>query len=165
MTPFTSPNSRPISPNSRLASRFISLRFQRLFHPDARPKRVRELEETEVFDRDDETRAELDLTELVSLAQVASELPCRRGGRKTHVATLYRWTTHGCRGVKLRFSQVGATRCTTREWLAEFFDRLTMAASGEDASPKSRDRESVRTPAARRQAAERAGRELQRLGA
>src|SRR5689334_16919503 len=53
------------------------------------------------------------LSELITLAQAADELPRRRGGRKTHRATLYRWTDTGCRGVKLQFTQVGATRCTT----------------------------------------------------
>jgi hypothetical protein len=78
-----------------------------------------------------------------------------------HVATLYRWTTRGCRGVPLRYVQRGATRCTTREWLEEFFDELTLA------SPKSRsplgDRRGFPTIRSAKQFAERAseaGRDL-----
>jgi hypothetical protein len=44
-----------------------------------------------------------------------------------HVATVYRWTGLGCRGVTCQSIQRGASRCTTREWLAEFFARLTAA--------------------------------------
>ncbi len=66
--------------------------------------------------------------ELLPLARAAAELPCRRGGKKTHVGTLYRWTTVGCRGIRLGYVQVGATRCTTRRMIAEFFEKLTAAS-------------------------------------
>jgi Protein of unknown function (DUF1580) len=62
---------------------------------------------------------------LVSLAQAADELPRRRRGRKTHVSTLFRWSTAGCRGVVLETIQVGGTRCTSREALQRFFERLS----------------------------------------
>jgi hypothetical protein len=61
----------------------------------------------------------------IPLTQAAAEQPCRRRGRKTHVSTLYRWATAGCRGVILETIQVGATRCTSREALQRFFERLT----------------------------------------
>jgi Protein of unknown function (DUF1580) len=77
----------------------------------------------------------------ITLTQAAAELPRRRGGRQTNVSTLYRWTTAGCRGVKLEYVQVGATRCTTREALARFFERLTEASTGEP-SPR-RDLEAI----------------------
>src|SRR5689334_22581951 len=86
-------------------------------------------------------------TRYITLAQAAGELPRRRRGRKIHISTLYRWTVSGCRGVKLRYSQLGATRCTTREWLSEFFDQLT-AASERDPAPSSLPR----IPASRRRA-------------
>jgi hypothetical protein len=60
------------------------------------------------------------------LAQAASELPRRRGGRKTHISTLYRWATAGCRGVVLETIQIGATRCTSLEALQRFFERLSL---------------------------------------
>src|SRR5262249_13048813 len=64
----------------------------------------------------------------IPLGQAAALLPRRRRGRPTHVTTVYRWTTWGCRGVRLRYVQVGATRCTKPSWLAEFFDALTRAS-------------------------------------
>jgi Protein of unknown function (DUF1580) len=94
------------------------------------------------------------LAEWIPLAQAADELPRRRRGRKTHVSTLYRWTTTGCRGVRLEFAMVGATRCTTRAALARFVARLTSACSSESMRP------SAPTEAAARKAAERADRIL-----
>lgn len=60
------------------------------------------------------------LRALMPLGRAASLLDC-------HVATIYRWTGRGCRGVRLRYVQRGATRCTTRAWLEDFFERLTRA--------------------------------------
>src|SRR3954452_15249422 len=71
---------------------------------------------------------------LLTLAQAAEQLPRRRKGRKTHVSTLYRWTTAGCRGVRLDTIQVGATRCTSREALQRFFEQLSQRSRG-DAIP------------------------------
>ena len=62
---------------------------------------------------------------LLSLTQTAKELPVRRGGKRAHVSCVYRWTKAGCKGVILESIQVGGTRCTSREALARFFDRLT----------------------------------------
>jgi hypothetical protein len=62
---------------------------------------------------------------LLTLAEAADQLPRRRRGRKTHVSSLYRWTVSGCRGVVLESIQVGGTRCTSREALERFFDRLS----------------------------------------
>ena len=92
---------------------------------------------------------------LLSLAQAAHGLPRRRRGRKTHVSTLYRWTATGCRGVLLEYVQVGSTRCTSREALQRFFGRLT----GTPLPPPS-----PRSTSASRRSAERADRELARLG-
>jgi hypothetical protein len=73
--------------------------------------------------------------ELIPLTKAAALLPYRRRGRPTHVATVYGWTLKGCRGEYLRFVQVGATRCTTPAWLAEFFARLTLASQSPGTSP------------------------------
>jgi len=62
---------------------------------------------------------------VIAFAQAAGELPRRRRGRKVHVSCLYRWSTAGCRGVVLESIQVGATRCTSREALQRFFERLS----------------------------------------
>jgi len=91
---------------------------------------------------------------LLSLADAAGILPRRRAGKKPHVSCLYRWTTHGCRGVILESIQVGGTRCTSREALARFFERLTFVD----------DPRADRTPNRRQRAAAAAERELQREG-
>src|SRR3954467_7068933 len=96
---------------------------------------------------------------LVTFAQAASELPRRRRGRKTHVSTLYRWATVGCRGVRLETIQVGATRCTSREALQRFFERLSQGG-GAAGSPQPR-----RSTIKRQRQSEEAGRELEKLGA
>jgi hypothetical protein len=44
-----------------------------------------------------------------------------------HIASVYRWTGRGCRGVRLRYVQRGGTRCTSRNWLEAFFAELTAA--------------------------------------
>jgi len=63
---------------------------------------------------------------LLSLTQAARTLDVvRREGKRPNVATLYRWSTTGCRGVKLDTVQVGGTRCTSREALQRFFEALS----------------------------------------
>jgi hypothetical protein len=88
---------------------------------------------------------------LISLADAAKSCPKRRGGKKTHVSCIYRWTTVGCRGVVLESIQIGGTRCTSHEALARFFARLTATPS---------EPTSVRTPAQRERAIARAEKEL-----
>ena len=98
---------------------------------------------------------------VLSLAPAADELPRRRRGRKTNVSTLYRWATVGCRGVVLEAIQIGATRCTSREALQRFFERLSDPGRAGGAGPVS----SCRTLAQRQRAATEAGRKLAELGA
>ncbi len=62
---------------------------------------------------------------VVSFADAAKSLPRRRAGKKPSIATLYRWSTIGCRGVILETIQIGATRCTSLEALQRFFSALT----------------------------------------
>jgi hypothetical protein len=62
---------------------------------------------------------------LISLHEATRLLPARRRGKKPHVSCLYRWTTAGCRGVILESVCVGGTRCTSREALARFIERLS----------------------------------------
>ena len=64
---------------------------------------------------------------LLSLTQAAKTLPARRAGKRPHTSCVYRWTKGGCKGVVLESIQVGGTRCTSREALARFFERLTYA--------------------------------------
>lgn len=99
------------------------------------------------------------LTEdIVTLTEAArSECPHRRGGKPTHVSCLYRWTVSGCRGVTLESIQIGATRCTSRQALARFFEALTYAGSA--------DRPTPRSPAKRQHAADQAIAALKAEGA
>ena len=69
--------------------------------------------------------------DLLSLADAGRILPRRRGGRRVHVATLYRWAKHGLRGVVLQTLQVGGTRCTSREALQRFFEELTFGPASD----------------------------------
>ena len=106
---------------------------------------------------------------VISLAQAADELPRRRRGRKTHVSTLYRWATAGCRGVVLESIQIGATRCTSPE------RRCSGSLSGSrlpsrpgpsaEASPDPGPVVGRRTLAQRQRASAEAGRKLAELGA
>jgi hypothetical protein len=107
----------------------------------------------------------------IPLAQLAAELPRRRNGKKTNVATIYRWSNAGCRGVILQTIQMGATRCTTQEWAREFFERLTAARSMPPSeavsaapAPARPPLTRIRTEAQRRRASEAAARELARMG-
>src|SRR5215218_9525349 len=76
---------------------------------------------------------------IISLAQAADGLPRRRRGRKTHVSTLYRWATVGCRGVVLETIQIGATRCTSREALQRFFEHLSATTPSSVNNPVAKD--------------------------
>jgi Protein of unknown function (DUF1580) len=91
------------------------------------------------------------------LSQAVEFVPSGRRGGKRNVSTLYRWTTSGCRGVKLEFIMIGATRCTSREALQRFAERSTKGAGADEARVP-------RTTSARKRAAERAGEELTRMG-
>lgn len=64
---------------------------------------------------------------LFTLAEAASFdwLPRRRRGKKPNTATLWRWIRHGCFGVRLRATSVGATLCVKESDLREFFAEIT----------------------------------------
>lgn len=66
---------------------------------------------------------------IITLAQAAESLPRRRAGRKTSIATLYRWASRGLRGVRLETIKIGATTCTSHAALQRFFNRLTDAGA------------------------------------
>ena len=100
---------------------------------------------------------------VVSFAQASANPPLRREGRKTHVSTLHRWATVGCRGCVLETIQVGGTRCTSLEALQRFFEALTAARRGEPPTGSGCVGVS-RSHAHRLRDSEAAGRELDRLG-
>ncbi len=86
-------------------------------------------------------------------AQAARRLPPMRNGRPVSPATLWRWSSHGVRGIKLEVVKIGGTACTSLEALRRFFDRL----SGEEAVPI------VPSPTSARRA-DKAAEELERIG-
>lgn len=66
---------------------------------------------------------------LLTLSAACRVFPRRKRGKRLHVATLYRYTTRGCRGVVLESVQCGASRCTSREAIARFIAQLSGARS------------------------------------
>jgi hypothetical protein len=97
-----------------------------------------------------------------------ADLPERRRRKRIHVSCLYRWSTIGCRGVVLETLQVGGTRCTSREALQRFFERLSKlnqpraVGGGQSGSVPVVGR---RTVARRERASAEAARELDASGA
>jgi hypothetical protein len=94
----------------------------------------------------------------LSIAEAAARVPSFRPGKKTHVATIFRWIQHGVRGVKLEAVRLGGRWVTSAEALQRFAEACS-AASAPDAAPPARP-----IPAARRLSAERADRELAEMG-
>ncbi len=82
--------------------------------------------------------------DLISLSEAAKLLPIRPGGKRPHIATLYRWTSRGVRGVVLESTQCGGTRATSKEAIRRFCERLTSPdapESAESVAARSRRRE------------------------
>jgi uncharacterized protein DUF1580 len=98
------------------------------------------------------------LETLISLADATKVLPARRGGKRPHISCIYRWTVAGCKGIKLESLQVGGTRCTSREALGRFFERLSLSAGPETNRP------TIRTPNRRAREVAQAERELNAAG-
>ena len=65
--------------------------------------------------------------ELVTFQEALSLIP-KRNGRDPHLSILYRWTSEGLKGVRLEYIQTGGVRCTSKEAIRRFFDRLTEAS-------------------------------------
>lgn len=66
---------------------------------------------------------------LLSLREAArlEWLPRRRRNKPPSIATFWRWIKHGCFGVRLRATSVGATLCVTESDLREFFAEIARA--------------------------------------
>jgi hypothetical protein len=100
--------------------------------------------------------------ELITLGQGTKLLPPARGGKKTHVSTLFRWILDGAKapdGSIVRLEAVRLPRgwMTSRAAIERFIHALTPDLSGARPKPP-------RSPAARQRALKRADRELARLG-
>ncbi|MBK9387378.1 MAG: DUF1580 domain-containing protein [Planctomycetes bacterium] len=66
------------------------------------------------------------LFEYIALTEVPPLLP-QPHGRPIHKATVIRWATTGCSGVRLRTVCLGRIRCTTQAWLTEFGEQVEAA--------------------------------------
>ncbi len=109
---------------------------------------------------------------LLGLAEAARSLPGRVPGKQLNGCTLYRWVSHGVRGIKLESIPVGGDLKTSEEALTRFFERLADKRNGNQAHGDER----VATAAAdngtdrradrdRKVRAERAQRKLKAMGA
>ena len=76
--------------------------------------------------------------DLIPLANVPSHLPRRASGKKFSTATIYRWTSVGVRGRRLRTLLVGGTQFVDPGDLAAF---IHGTASPHTPSPRDRTRE------------------------
>ena len=96
------------------------------------------------------------------LAQLAakSNYPGQRGASRVHPATLTRWILRGARAVDGRTVKLEAVRLGSRWLSSEAALGRFVAALGTPAGQKP-----ARSPAARTKAADKAGAELERLGA
>jgi hypothetical protein len=98
----------------------------------------------------------------ISLTAAARSVPSSRGGKPTHISTLLRWILSGVKApsgevVRLEAIRLGGKWITSREALQRFAERLTPILAG---SPPP----TPRTQTARLRAADRAARELERVG-
>jgi hypothetical protein len=105
----------------------------------------------------------------ITLSQAAAELPRRRRGKRPHVSCLYRWTQSGQKDVILESIQIGGTRCTSREALQRFFERLSAPARAVQpatvGSPPVPPLRAYRSRAQRERDAAKAGQRLAEMGA
>jgi hypothetical protein len=74
------------------------------------------------------------LADLIALREVPDHLP-RRNGRKVGLATIYRWSSSGCRGARLETWTLGGCRYTTPAALERFVADLTAARGGQGHGP------------------------------
>ncbi len=78
-------------------------------------------------------KIDLNQEQPITLSQVPIHVP-RRGGKKVHSSTVYRWATKGARGRMLESVLVGGIRYTTIEAVRRFLSAnsqiVSMARSG-----------------------------------
>jgi hypothetical protein len=68
-----------------------------------------------------------------ALADLPRRLPRRRGGKRIHVSTLFRWAKTGLRArdgrvVHLAVLRIGGTLCSTVEAIQRFAEELTCSS-------------------------------------
>jgi hypothetical protein len=103
--------------------------------------------------------------QLISLSEAAKlrSLPRRRGGRRPHISTLFRWASRGIGGVRLPTLRCGGTLCTSIQAMQWFFEQLTLADQSSLDSCRS-STTTRRSTTARQRAITAAERELEKAG-
>jgi hypothetical protein len=71
---------------------------------------------------------------LIPLGELPNHVPYRNG-RKVSVATVYRWSLAGVRGVRLGTLQCAGSKVSSLEALQRFFDELTRLRDGPPETP------------------------------
>lgn len=80
---------------------------------------------------------------LLRFSELADEISQRRGGRRIHPSTMYRWRSPGIRGVRLKCVRIGGVWYTDWSSFGTFCEQLTAAKDGVPAV----DRNSTLAPA------------------
>ena len=98
--------------------------------------------------------------QVIALADLPEHVPARRGGKKLHKSTPFRWAKRGHKAaddtiVRLPTIRVAGTLCTSVEGFQWFCERLSEGGGTLDP---------VRTSTARRKVAAKVDRELDALG-
>ena len=85
--------------------------------------------------------------------EIAAGLPRRRAGKPAWAATLHRWRTKGCRGVRLEAVRIGSVWCTSWAALERFREGVNGARAGKvqdtglaPRRPQTRDERTFRGP-------------------
>jgi hypothetical protein len=102
---------------------------------------------------------------LLTLSQAAAKLPCRRQGKRVSCVTLWRWTTHGCKGHILETLQTPGGRVTSKEALQRFFEALTHSRQAGSVSTRPAPLPGGRSPSRRKRDNEKAEQYLIERGA
>ncbi len=100
--------------------------------------------------------------DVLTFKQAADWLPRRRAGRKVAASTLWRWASVGVAGIRLEVIFVGATRCTSKQSLQRFFERVSAARMG-GSTPTGPAVGRTRTESQQRKDSERAGSMLDKM--
>jgi hypothetical protein len=75
--------------------------------------------------------------QLVRLSQ-AVDIVEEITGERPDLSTIYRWTSVGIRGARLRIGYAGSAKRTSEAWLLEFFEHIGQVAEDSDASLRSK---------------------------
>ena len=94
----------------------------------------------------------------------------QRRGKKIAISTIYRWVTHGLRGVKLETAYVGGIRYTSKQAFDRFVQAITNARASDPSTwmpnpaKNKLDPKFPRTPAQVRRDSEKAAKQLAAMG-